>query len=180
MNLKEKTWWPGLKLAGNIIFYAAFAIVLIWKIKAMIPEKSVYRPAPDFQSEDMLSGTHFRLSDFKGKVVVLNYWATWCPPCRKEIPDLIRLQEKYSGQVQVIGVSLDRDGVEGVIKFAQDRKISYPIVMPSDPALYQMGTVKSLPTTFIIDQAGNIKKVMVGVRTFMFFEAAVKQLLKTP
>lgn len=177
MKLQEQPWWPRLKLAGNILFYTALAVIVGLRLRSMIPEKSVYRPAPDFKATDLLSGREFSLSDLRGQVVVLNYWATWCPPCRKEIPDLVRLQQDYAGQVMVIGVSVDKEGPAVVTRFAQERGVNYPVILPEDPALLSMGSVRSLPTTFIIDREGNIKKVMVGIRTYLFFAAAVKPFL---
>ncbi len=179
MRIKEQTWWPTAKKIGNIVFYVAVFAILAWKVKGMLPEKNALKPAPLFESRDILSGQDLRMADLRGKVVLLNYWATWCPPCQKEIPDLIRLQEKYPDTLQVIGVALDRDGTAGVVEFARKKGINYPVIIPDDPRLMQYGNVRSIPTSFVVDQTGQIVKVLVGFRTFVFFESAVKKYLGT-
>ena len=86
-------------------------------------------PAPAFNLQD-LSGNPVKLSDYTGKVVILDFWATWCPPCRAEIPNFVELQKEYGKQgLVVIGVSLDEGGVAGVADFAKSQNVNYPIVM---------------------------------------------------
>jgi thiol-disulfide isomerase/thioredoxin len=85
-------------------------------------------PAPPFSLHD-IAGRNVSMADLKGKVIILNFWATWCPSCREEIPALIALQTKYQSQLQVIGVSEDEDGPKELAKFAQKAGINYPLVM---------------------------------------------------
>src|SRR5262245_16639353 len=91
------------------------------------------QPVPEFSVRD-LDGKTITSGSLRGKVVIVNFWATWCPPCRAEIPDLIALQDKYRDQLQIIGISQDETGPEDVRKFATEQRMNYPIVM-STPEL---------------------------------------------
>src|SRR5207247_2896898 len=99
-----------------------------------------------------LDGRQISTSDWRGKVVLVNFWATWCPPCRAEIPDLVALQTKYGDRLQVIGVSEDEGSVDAVRQFAQAQHINYPVVM-STPELRKVFTgVNALATSFVLDR----------------------------
>src|SRR5476649_2626692 len=90
------------------------------------------------------------MASLRGKVVIVNFWATWCGPCRAEIPDLVALQEKYKDTLQIIGISEDEGGVDGVKRFAAEHRINYPVVMTT-PALEKMFPgISALPTSFVI------------------------------
>jgi peroxiredoxin len=111
-------------------------------------------PAPDFVLTD-LHGNRLKLSDLRGKAVVLNFWATWCPPCKQEIPWFIDLQKRYGSQgLQVVGISMDDGDPKGVVKFAADNSINYPILFGADQVADQYGGIEYLPTTFFIDRNG--------------------------
>ena len=119
-------------------------------------------PVPAFTVRD-LDGRTITSDSLRGKVVIVNFWATWCPPCRAEIPDLIALQEKYRDQLQVIGVSQDETGPDDVRKFAIEQRMNYPIVM-STPELERIFTgIYALPTSFIIDRSVQIVQKHVGM-----------------
>jgi len=110
-----------------------------------------------------LEGRTLSSADWKGKVVLVNFWATWCPPCLAEIPDLIALQNKYRDRLIVVGISEDEIAPEMVKRFATDRKINYPIAM-TNPDLYQRFTgINALPTTFVLDPNGQIAYKRVGL-----------------
>ena len=110
-----------------------------------------------------LNGRQLSSADWKGKVVLVNFWATWCPPCLAEIPDLIALQNKYRDQLVVVGVSEDEISPDVVKQFADDKKINYPIAMTT-PALAERFTgIVALPTTFILDPDGRIAYKRVGL-----------------
>jgi thiol-disulfide isomerase/thioredoxin len=98
-----------------------------------------------------------------GKVVIVNFWATWCPPCREEIPDLIALQEKYKDRLQIIGVSQDSGSVESVRRFAKEHGMNYPTVMSSPEIEQLFPGIYALPTSFVLDRDGRIAQKHVGL-----------------
>ncbi len=133
--------------------------------------------APGWQLQD-LQGKSVKLSDFKGKVVLLNFWATWCPPCREEIPDLVSLQKQYAAQgLVVLGVSMDEGGPARVAAFAKKYAINYPVVMGTDEVSDAYGGIQVLPTTFIIDRKGNVVDGLQGATDRAGFEEKIKPVL---
>jgi thiol-disulfide isomerase/thioredoxin len=117
---------------------------------------------PAFTVTD-LDGKSISTADLKGKVVLVNYWATWCPPCRAEIPDLVKLQDKYRDQLLVIGVSEDEIAPEQVKAFAAEQKVNYPIVMSTPELSKIFKGVSALPTTFVMDREGRVQMRHVGM-----------------
>jgi peroxiredoxin len=118
--------------------------------------------APDFALTD-LQGHTVKLSDLRGKAVVLNFWATWCPPCKQEIPWFVDLQKRYGSQgLQVIGVSMDDGGEKDVEKFATENAINYPILLGKEAVAEQYGGIDYLPTTFYIDRNGIVMDRVFG------------------
>lgn len=137
------------------------------------------RPAKDFKLQD-LNGKEVSLAQYRGKVVLLNFWATWCGPCVKEIPDLIRLQEKYKAEgVQVIGVSVDVNGFDDVRPFLAQKQLNlnYPVIVANHLLLEGYKNPSVLPTTFLIDQNGMILNEMVGIVTEQRLKPWFDQLL---
>ena len=135
------------------------------------------KSAPSFTLQD-LNGKQVSLSDFKGKVVILDFWATWCPPCVKEIPHFIALYEQYKDQgFAIVGISVDREGINVVKSFARKYQVNYPILMTDGQVDKAYGGIPSIPTTFVIDSAGNIRQKYVGYRDKAVFEADIKALL---
>jgi peroxiredoxin len=120
--------------------------------------------APDFTLE-RLSGETFRLSDQRGTVVVINFWATWCLPCRKEIPDFIELQQSMKGDVLFVGVSLDKRGKEKVRAFADGLDVNYPIVIDDGAATEKYGPIPVIPTSFVVGRDGRVRLQSVGLLT---------------
>lgn len=110
-----------------------------------------------------LDGKSISMADLKGKVVLVNFWATWCPPCRAEIPDLVALQAKYKDQLVIIGVSEDEIPPEEVKAFATGQKMNYPIVMSTPELSTIFKGVAALPTTFVIDPEGKIQQRHTGM-----------------
>ena len=137
-------------------------------------------PAPDFALRT-LSGDTFRLSDQRGRVVVLNFWATWCPPCRVEIPDFIALQDAFgTDDVVFVGVSLDEGGRERVARFADQMGINYPIAIDDGSADAAYGPISSLPATFLIDRAGEVRSYVPGMATREMLEPVLAALVAEP
>ena len=116
--------------------------------------------------------------DWKGKVTLVNFWATWCPPCREEIPDLIKLQERYKDHLQIIGVSSDQGPVEDVAKFVKDHKMNYAIVMETEELTKAFPGIFALPTTFVIDQDVMMVQKHVGLLNPALIEQETRVLAK--
>src|SRR5215510_1094320 len=135
--------------------------------------------APGFQLND-LEGKPISLDETKGKIVLLNFWATWCGPCRAEIPDLIELQNKYKDQLAIIALATDEDEPGEVKKFAQKHGINYRIGMASDPLRVKYGGIPALPTSFIIDPQGRVVQKHIGLNDPSIYELEVRALLGLP
>ena len=140
-------------------------------------------PAPPF-SLDALNGEKIRLLDFRGKVIILDFWATWCAPCQEGIPELNRLQKEYQDQgLVVIGLSLDRGGPDQVRGFLKQKGAEYLNAMGSEEvfqaysSLLGLGKIQGIPTAFVIDREGRVQKKFVGLTRKQTFEAAIKPLL---
>ncbi len=135
------------------------------------------KPAPVWTLPD-LAGNPVNSVQFKGKVVVVDFWATWCGPCVEEIPGYIALQEKYGKDgLVIIGISLDRRGPESVKKFVAKQGMNYPVLMGDAAVVEAFGNFDAIPTTFIIDRAGNIRERKTGGMPAAEFEKLVRQYL---
>lgn len=134
--------------------------------------------APDFALKD-LNGRVYRLTDFKGRVVLLNFFATWCGPCRQEIPHLLKLRQKFGDQgVEIIGVSLDHE-VDRVLRpFIQRYEITYPVLLGTREVVLDYGGIQGIPTTFVIDHNGTISDYFAGMPPSYLMEESVINLLK--
>jgi thiol-disulfide isomerase/thioredoxin len=137
------------------------------------------KAAPAFVARD-LDGREFTAASLRGKVVILNFWATWCPPCRAEIPDLIALQEKYRDHLQVIGISEDETSPETVRQWADEHKINYPIVMLTPELEKMFSGISALPTSFIIDKESRIVQKHVGMLSARTTEYEARALAGLP
>jgi len=114
-------------------------------------------PTPDRKS--------LRLSDSKGKVVLLNFWATWCPPCLEEMPAMERLYQRYKGKgLVVVALSVDADGATAVIPFVREHKLSFPVGLDPKTAVAERYGVRALPSTFLVDRNGNLAALAIGPR----------------
>jgi len=134
---------------------------------------------PPFLIND-LSGQSISTAQLRGKVVILNFWATWCPPCRAEIPELIALQSKYKDRLQIIGVSVDEDAPASYVKaFAEKAGINYPVVMGAEIAK-EYGGVPALPTSFVVNTDGRVVQKHVGLLEPAETETEVRSLLGFP
>lgn len=134
-------------------------------------------PAPDFEIATR-SGEPFRLSEHRGEVIVLNLWATWCPPCRHEIPDFIALQDELGAEgLTIVGVALDEGGWDAVGPFADEMKINYPVSLDDGTVERLYGPTATLPTTFVIDRAGDVTHYIPGMITRDQIEPMLRPLL---
>jgi len=133
--------------------------------------------APDFELRS-LDGKQVRLSDYRGKAVLLNFWATWCAPCKIEMPWFVDLQKQYASQgLQVIGVAMDDSGEETIAKFAQQMGVNYPVLIGKEAVGDAYGGVEFLPTTFIIDRQGKVVDRVFGLAGRSEFEDSIKKAL---
>jgi peroxiredoxin len=166
----------------TILILVAGLLVLGWFLLRQpsgAKSANALRQAPDFSLAD-LSGRTFRLSDYRGKVVVLDFWATWCDPCKQEIPHFIEMQNKYSSQgLQVLGVSMD-DDQPSVREFQQQFKMNYPVALGTPELADQYGGILGLPITFVIDRHGRITARHVGATDASVIEAEIQKLLAQP
>jgi thiol-disulfide isomerase/thioredoxin len=148
-----------------------------WRPAELFPATRTYQ-GPDFELED-ITGSTVRLSDFEGSIIVLNLWATWCPPCRDEVPALIRLQEEFGDRgVQVIGVSLDENGARrSVADFANAFGVNYPTPVDDGRVQQKYGPLSVIPTTYFLDGGRNIRFYAPGYLEYGQMEEAVRELL---
>jgi peroxiredoxin len=147
---------------------------------AVKPEKD-RRAAPDFALKDA-NGNSVRLSDYKGKVVLLDFWATWCGPCKVEIPWFIQFEQQYKDKgFAVLGVSMDEDGWNVVKPFIEEHKMNYRVALGNDQVSELYGGLDSLPTTLLVDRSGRIAKIHIGLETGRDgFENEITNLLAAP
>ncbi len=145
--------------------------------EAMASALPTLGPAPSW-TLPKLDGTTLASSELAGKVVVVDFWATWCPPCREEIPGYVEMQRELEAQgVVVIGVSLDRAGPTVVKQFAERYGINYPLVMGDEDTVQAFGGIEAIPTTFLIDRDGRIRHRKVGMMAREEYEPLVRSLL---
>lgn len=142
-------------------------------------------PAVDFELQDQYGNTH-TLEDYKGKTIFLNFWATWCPPCRAEMPDIQKLYEDYSGEgdeaLIVLGVAApemgqEKDG-EGIRAFLEENGYTYPVLMDTSGELFSSYGIRAFPTTFMIDRDGNIFGYISGQLTMDMMESIIRQTME--
>jgi cytochrome c biogenesis protein CcmG, thiol:disulfide interchange protein DsbE len=141
--------------------------------RAAQPDRVV---APDFTEKDIHGVETISLESYRGKVVLLNFWGPWCPPCRLEVPALEKLQDAFKGRVVIIGATVF-SAEAPVEQFYKDYKINYPMIWGSYDLMDKYGKVSVFPTTVIIDRHGFIADTVTGARTREQFEAMVKPLL---
>ena len=133
--------------------------------------------APDFELT-ALDGSTIKLSSLKGKVVLLDFWATWCPPCRKMIPELKKVYSKYKNKgVEIIGISMDEGNISTIKSFVDNTGINYPIVRGDHALSKAYGYINAIPTSFIIDKAGVIRNKHTGFQSAEDMETIINDLL---
>jgi thiol-disulfide isomerase/thioredoxin len=136
-------------------------------------------PAPDFTLES-LDGKNMTLSDLRGKAVLLNFWATWCTPCKIEMPWFVELQKQYGPDgLQVVGVAMDDSGKDDIAKFAKDMGVNYPVLIGKEAVGDAYGGVPALPETFFIGRDGKIVDKIIGLKGRADIEESIKKALNT-
>ena len=135
--------------------------------------------APPLDAKD-IEGKPVNKDSWSGQVVLVNFWATWCPPCRVEIPELIELQKEYQGRLQIVGISEDDDPPEKVLKFAQQKGMTYPIIMATPEIIEAYGGVPTLPTSFLIDTQGRVVQKHMGLYPIESYDEEIRSLLGMP
>jgi thiol-disulfide isomerase/thioredoxin len=135
-------------------------------------------PAPEFKLT-ALDGKPLTIAALQGKVVFLNFWATWCGPCRAEIPDLIALQDRYKGRLQIIGLNVDDEEAD-IQQYVAETGINYPVAMTSNDVRIQFGGIPALPTSFVLDTEGRVVQKHVGLWNPAVYETEIRALLGMP
>jgi peroxiredoxin len=167
---------------------AAVALLLFTGVRMARPKAGVAKinnvgkngaEAPDFELTS-LDGKQVRLSDYRGKAVLLNFWATWCAPCKIEMPWFVDLQKQYASQgLQVIGVAMDDSGQETIARFAKEMNVNYPLLIGKESVGDAYGGVEFLPTTFFVDRQGKVVDRVFGLVSHSDIEDDVKKALGT-
>jgi thiol-disulfide isomerase/thioredoxin len=161
-------------LAGLI----AIGLICLEMASLLAQDTSLARTqAPDWKLVD-LNGKIVNFSDFRGLVLILDFWTTWCVPCRIEIPHFVELQKQYGDKgLMVVGISLDKQGPEVVKKFVKQLGVNYPIVIGNEKVAEAYGGIYGIPTTFVIDRQGRIVSQHIGYDDKATFEKEVQSLL---
>jgi thiol-disulfide isomerase/thioredoxin len=135
--------------------------------------------APDFTLKVLGDGSQtMQLSSLKGKGVMINFWATWCEPCKIELPWLVELQKKYGSEgLQILGVAADDSGEKSITDFAAKMKINYPVLLGTDQVADQYGGLEGLPSSFFIDRSGKVVDVLIGIDSESRLEESIKKSL---
>lgn len=169
-------------LIYTVVILVVIAVFFIVNNSRKEPEQGPYPPNYKGVSENIeltsTEGNKIKLSDYRGKAVILDFWATWCPPCRKGIPDLISLKNDFKGKnVEIIGISMDQETKPDVVPFIKQYGINYPVVYYDPTVLSSFGNIESIPTTYIIDKDGKIISSYVGLTDKANLKKDVKKAL---
>ena len=170
-----------LALAASVLVGLALALLPL-EARSQLPVIRFVRdpdPAPAFKAKD-LDGGDLSLEAFKGKVVLLNFWATWCGPCRAEIPSLIELQNRYKDHMQIIAMTVDVDDENDVRTVVKDEGMNYPVAVASPQVRMAYGGIAALPTLFVINAEGKVVQKHVGLYNPALYETEVRALLDMP
>lgn len=173
LSHSRRTWIAGALAAGS----AWLAGCGSRTVRAAVKPEADRKKAPEFALKDA-QGRVAKLSDYKGKVVLLNFWATWCGPCKIEIPWFADFEQRFKDKgFAVVGVSMDDDGWESVKPYIEEKKVNYRIVIGTEETADIYGGVSSLPTSFLIDRQGKIASAHVGLVSKSVYQNEIEHLL---
>lgn len=164
--------------------YLAAFLLLGLSVPALAQQPTIHfvrnpDPAPEFKLTS-LDGKPVSVADFKGKVILVNFWATWCGPCRAEIPDLVGLQNKYKDRLQIIGLDVEDDDPDAIKNFIAEFGINYPVAVATAEIRIKYGGIPALPTSFVLDTEGRIVQKHEGLRDPVLYEVEIRSLLSLP
>jgi cytochrome c biogenesis protein CcmG/thiol:disulfide interchange protein DsbE len=152
-------------------------LILVTSLLTTISSSQSKTKAPNFSLKSA-EGETIELAKLKGKVVVVNFWATWCGPCRVEIPGFLEVYKKYKPKgLEIVGISLDESGWEVVRPFVEKNRISYPVVIGDSKIASDYGGIRAIPTTFIVNKQGNVVDGHLGLLQKTQLEKMIKKLL---
>ena len=188
MNATETRPGPSLKLSLTILFVFIAAVLVILLLRnerdstvTTTKQIQVGFPAPNFTFPD-LNGQQVSLSDHRGKVVLVNIWATWCPPCRQEMPSMQKLYERFKGEnFEILAVSIDSTGREAVAPFMRTMNLTFPALLDPRENIRPLYGVTGVPESFIIDKDGIVVEKIIGPidwatpKVFLFFQDLTKK-----
>ena len=177
LSLRHRLSWARLGLLAALVLLPFAGPIL-----AQLPVIRFVRdpdPAPEFKLKDF-SGKELNLEASRGKVILLNFWATWCGPCREEIPELISLQNRYKDRLQIIGLVVDDEDEEGIRSVIESEGINYPVAMADPDTRFAYGGIAALPTVFVINSDGRVVQKHIGLFDPALYETEVRALLGLP
>ena len=167
----------GIVAVAGLLFLGRHMVHRPSRNDGKISGKTAGSPAPDFELTS-LEGKQVKLSDFRGQAVLLNFWATWCGPCKIEMPWFVELQKQYGPQgLAVLGVAMDDASKEQIAKFAKEMQVNYPILLGKEAVGEMYGGVQFLPTTFFIDRKGRVVERVFGLTDKGEIEENIKKAL---
>lgn len=188
VNARETRPGPSLKLSLTILFVVIASVVVIlllrnWRDSTITTTKQIQVgfPAPDFAFPD-LNGQQISLSDHRGKVVLVNIWATWCPPCRQEMPSMQKLYERFRGEnFEILAVSIDSTGPEAVAPFMRTMNLTFPALLDPKGEIGPLYGLTGVPESIIIDKEGIVVEKIIGPidwatpKVFQFFQDLINK-----
>ena len=188
MNARETRPGPSLKLSLTILFVVIASVLVILLLRngrdstiTTATQIQVGFPAPNFAFPD-LNGQQISLYDHRGKVVLVNIWATWCPPCRQEMPSMQKLYERFKGKnLEILAVSIDSTGREAVAPFMRTMKLTFPALLDPKEDIRSLYGITGVPESFIIDKEGIVVEKIIGPidwatpKAFQFFQDLINK-----